>query len=179
MKAAANIMRGIFTTMKNRHMGGFLFISMALLASISAHAKYQTLEESYTRLPEDHKCIEVSYDDAQRLMKIAAAEAGDQGPEGQLLVMRVVWNRVKSPNFPDTIEGVLSQKSQFETYRNGMYENAEPNIDSHLALAEFEKNLDPDKNIIGFETVANEGALLQYFDYAYTVGNHDFYKLKR
>ena len=159
-------------------MGGALFISLTLFASISASAKYKTLEERYTRLPEDHKCIEVSYDDAQRLMKIAAAEAGDQGTEGQLLIMRVVWNRVKSPNFPDTIEGVLSQRSQFETYRNGMYKNAEPNVDSHLALAEFEKNLNADTEVIGFETVSNQGALLEYFDYAYTLGNHDFYREK-
>lgn len=164
--------------MNNKYMGGALFISLTLFASISASAKYKTLEESYTRLPEDHKCIEVSYDDAQRLMKIAAAEAGDQGTEGQLLIMRVVWNRVKSPNFPDTIEGVLSQRSQFETYRNGMYKNAEPNVDSHLALAEFEKNINADTEVIGVETVSNQGALLEYFDYAYTLGNHDFYREK-
>lgn len=91
---------------------------MALFASISASAKYKTQEESYTLLPEDHKCIEVTYEDARRLMKIAAAEAGNQGPEGQLLVMRVVWNRVLSPHFPDTVQGVISQRGQFQTYKN-------------------------------------------------------------
>lgn len=163
----------------NNVWGGALFISMALFASISASAKYQTQVESYTLLPEDHKCIEVSYEDALRLMKIAAAEAGNQGPEGQLLVMRVVFNRVKSPNFPDTIQGVISQKSQFETYLNGTYQKTEPNIDSHIALAEFEKNINADTEIIGFETTANEGALLKYFDYAYTFGDHDFYIWKK
>lgn len=171
-------MRGKNTKMNKFLMGGFLFLSLATISSMSANAKFRTQEDFYTLEPEENKVIEVSYDDAQRLMRIAAAEAGDQGVKGQLLIMRVVWNRKLSPIFPDTIEGVLSQKSQFQTYTNGMYENAEPNADTHLALAEFEKNLDPDKKIIGFETVANQGALLQYFDFAYTYGNHDFYKLK-
>lgn len=159
----------------NNIWGGALFISMALFASISASAKYKTQEESYTLLPEDHKCIEVTYEDARRLMKIAAAEAGNQGPEGQLLVMRVVWNRVLSPHFPDTVQGVISQRGQFQTYKNGTYQQTEPNLDSHKALAEFEKNINADTEIIGFETVSNEGALLAYFDYAYTLGDHDFY----
>lgn len=79
--------------------------------------------------------IQISYEDAQRLMKIAFAEAGSQGVEGQLRVMQVVWNRVQSPEYPDTIEKVISQPFQFETFTNGMYEDAEPNTDSHLALA--------------------------------------------
>lgn len=164
--------------MYKKVLWGGILLSLAIVSPITTHAKIKTHEESYTIYPGHEKTIELSYEDANKLMKIAKAEAGNQGIKGQLLVMRVVWNRVKSPNFPDTVEGVLSQKSQFESYSNGSYQKAEPDTDTHLALAEFEKNNDPDTEIIGFETVVNKGALLKYFDYAYTFGDHDFYKEK-
>lgn len=119
--------------------------------------------------------IEVSYEDAQMLMKIAQAEAGNQGIKGMASVMRVVLNRVSSEDYPDTIEEVIKQPYQFESYANGMFENAEPSTDCHLALAQVERGLSADKEIIGFETVKNGESLKRYFDYAYTIKDHNFY----
>lgn len=122
--------------------------------------------------------IEVSYEDAQMLMKIAQAEAGNQGIEGMSSVMRVVLNRVMSDEFPDTVEEVIKQPYQFESFNNGSYENAEPSTDCHLALAQVERGLSADKEIIGFETVENGESLTRYFDYAYTIKDHNFYVTK-
>lgn len=122
--------------------------------------------------------IEVSYEDAQMLMKIAQAEAGNQGVEGMAAVMRVVLNRVMNDNYPDTIEEVIKQPYQFESYANGMFENAEPSTDCHLALAQVERGLSADKEIIGFETVENGESLKRYFEYAYTIKDHNFYMEK-
>lgn len=119
--------------------------------------------------------IEVSYEDAQMLMKIAQAEAGNQGIEGMSAVMCVVLNRVMNDNYPDTIEEVIKQPYQFESYTNGMFDNAEPSTDCHLALAQVERGLSTDKEIIGFETVENGESLTRYFDYAYTIKDHNFY----
>ena len=52
----------------------------------------------------DMPIVEISYQDAQYLMHVAEAEAGNQGVEGMALVMQVVLNRVKSPKFPNTIK---------------------------------------------------------------------------
>lgn len=122
--------------------------------------------------------IEVSYEDAQNLMKIAQAEAGNQGVEGMAAVMRVVLNRVSSEDYPDTVEEVIKQPYQFESYANGMFENAEPSTDCHLALAQVERGLSADVEIIGFETVENGESLKRYFDYAYTIKDHNFYVTK-
>jgi N-acetylmuramoyl-L-alanine amidase len=124
------------------------------------------------------KVTEVSYEDAQMLMKIAQAEAGNQGIEGMSAVMRVVLNRVKNGDYPDTIEEVIKQPYQFESFNNGSYEKAEPSIDCHLALANVEKGMSADKEIIGFETVENGESLTRYFDYAYTIRDHNFYVRK-
>jgi N-acetylmuramoyl-L-alanine amidase len=48
------------------------------------------------------------------------AEAGNQGLEGKRLVADVILNRVDDPDFPDTIEGVITQPYAFTSYWNGM-----------------------------------------------------------
>lgn len=52
------------------------------------------------------------------IYKITFAEAGNQKEEGQRAVIEVILNRVLSDNFPNTVEEVLSQKSQFTTWKN-------------------------------------------------------------
>jgi len=122
--------------------------------------------------------LQVSYDDARRLMMIAEAEAGDQGIEGMLKVMEVVINRVDSKDYPDSIKEVIEQPYQFQPVTEGKYYITTPSVNAHLALAELEKNKNPDKDIIAFETVENSKTLEQYFDYAYTFRGHDFYVAK-
>lgn len=119
--------------------------------------------------------LQISQEDAERLLKIAEAEAGDQEIDGMLKVMQVVMNRVQSPEYPDTIEEVITQPHQFQTVENETYYTAVPSVKAHLALAELEKNLNPDTSIIAFEMITNSKSLERYFVYAYTFGGHDFY----
>ena len=123
--------------------------------------------------------IQISYEDAQRLMKIAYAEAGGEGIDGQLKVMQTVWNRVISDDYPDSIQSVIEQPSQFSSVENGHYASAEPTYETHLALAKFESGHYQDDELIGFETNTNGKVLLKYFDFYYVFGNHTFYKLKK
>lgn len=120
------------------------------------------------------QCVEISYDDAQCLMKIAQAEAGNQGIDGMALVMKTMLNRVEDEDFPDTVYGVVSQEGQFQTYANGRYEIAEPSLDAHMALAEIEEGLFDKDTVIAFEIAGNR-SLDKYFFYAFTLGGHDFY----
>ena len=61
--------------------------------------------------------ITVSEEDGELLAKILWAEANNQSFEGQKAVIEVIFNRVRSNAWPDTIEGVLSQKGQFATWK--------------------------------------------------------------
>lgn len=61
-------------------------------------------------------------DDSYRLAKIAMAEAEGEDTEGKALVILVVLNRVWSDEFPDTIEGVITEDTQFTAYGNGRYD---------------------------------------------------------
>ena len=121
--------------------------------------------------------IQLSYEDAQRLMNIAWAEAGNQGVIGQLKVCEVVVNRMYSENFPDTIQEVIEQPGQFSTVTNGIYQNAKPTWETHTALAILESNHDHDWSIYAFES-AGSNSLERYFDPLYQYGDHMFYTLK-
>lgn len=69
------------------------------------------------------------------LSHIVEAEAGNQGMDGKRLVVDVIFNRVMSDQFPNSVEEVLTQDGQFTTYINGAYELVEPSEDTHEAIA--------------------------------------------
>lgn len=119
------------------------------------------------------KTIEVSYEDAQELMKIASAEALNQGPDGMRFVMSVVINRVNSPDYPNTIHEVVHQSHQF--YTAGM-KAAEITPEVHQALSDLEMgNLVPE--IVAFEKKENS-SLDKFFSEAFDYRNHTFYTAK-
>lgn len=118
--------------------------------------------------------VEVTYEEAQELLKIAFCEAGNQGIDGQLYVMSVIINRVNSEEWPDNVHDVIHQKGQFAT--KGM-SKAEPTWETHYALAYLESgNLVPE--IIAFEKKDNN-ALDRYFSEAFAYRDHTFYTSKQ
>lgn len=62
---------------------------------------------------------EVRMDDLELLAVCVEAEAGNQGLTGKRMVVDVVLNRVDDPDFPDTIEGVISDQNAFTSYWDG------------------------------------------------------------
>lgn len=110
------------------------------------------------------------------LSRLIYAESGNQPLEGQMAVGNVVMNRVASPVYPNTVQGVLAQKNQFSTYKSGALANRTPNQSSVIAA----------KLVLdGGEVAETDGAL--YFDsssnswasrnreFAAVLGGHKFY----
>lgn len=123
--------------------------------------------------------IKISYPDAQLLMMLMSAEGLNQGIGGMVKIGNVVLNRVKSPDFPNTIQDVIYQSGQFECVTNGSIYNAQITPEVRQALCEIEKNKSNDTEIIAFETTVNGRVLQKYFHYLYTDGEHDFYIQKK
>ena len=86
----------------------------------------------------DPKIVEVSQEDAVRLMMLGQAEAGDTDPLSIAYVMKVVLNRCNDENFPNSIEEVIKQKVNdrysFSVIANGKYSETIPNVNAHYAL---------------------------------------------
>jgi N-acetylmuramoyl-L-alanine amidase len=120
---------------------------------------------------------EFTYQEAQMLMRIAQAEAGNQGKAGMKMIMAVVLNRTRDESFPDSIEGVIFQKHQFQPVSDGRYYKVELSPEVHEALADIERGEPIDESIVAFE-ITSSNSLDKYFSYAYTVGDHNFYKEK-
>lgn len=55
------------------------------------------------------------------LCRIVQAEAGGEDALGKQMVADVIINRVESPKFPDSVEGVVFQGTQFSPVRDGRY----------------------------------------------------------
>ncbi len=126
---------------------------------------------------EESKVYEFTYNEAQDLLKVAFAEAGNQGEEGMWLVMSVVINRKESDTFPDTIHDVIYQRIgkhyQFSTVANGSINRVEVSAECHAALTRIEQG-EVREDIIGFETL-NSSILDRYFDRAFEYKDHRFY----
>ena len=133
----------------------------------------EELPQEQPILDEYHPVNEFTYDEAQELLKIAYSEAGNQGENGQWLVMSVVINRVNDPDWPDSIHEVIHQSGQFHV--KGM-SVAEPTSDTHYALYRIESG-EVARGIIAFEKVGNN-ALDEYFEEVFEVKDHKFYVKK-
>ena len=70
----------------------------------------------------------------EMLARCVEAEAGNQGLEGKRLVVDVILNRVKDPEFPDTIREVISQPYHFSVYWNGAMDRAEVSEETWQAI---------------------------------------------
>lgn len=137
----------------------------------------QIIMDNLVRESEDKRVqgFEITYDEAQMLMKIAQAEAGCDGKDGMAMVMAVVLNRVEDDRFPDSIEEVIFQEHQFSPIADGRYEKAEPDVECHLALAEIERGEYDTVDALYFEN-ASQSWQASNCEYLGTVGHHRFYK---
>ena len=121
--------------------------------------------------------MEFTAEDAALLMRVAQAEAGNQGEEGMRLVMSVVLNRVSSSEFPNSIEEVIFQPHQFSSVSDGHFEKEEVfSTEVHEALARIQEG-DVEPEIVGFEVVSSD-ELDKYFASAFEYREHRFYTQK-
>lgn len=110
------------------------------------------------------------------LMKIAMAEAEDEDTKGKALVMRVVLNRVKSKEFPNSIRKVIYQERQFSPIANGRFDRVEPNEDCQKALDMIEEDgWDESKGALYFESKSDSTWHEDNLQFLFRHGCHYFY----
>ena len=152
--------------MKHRMMG--VLLGLAILC----HPVQCCAADAVFPRTHEIKVNEFSYDDAQLLMGIAEAEAGNQGSDGMWLIMSVVLNRVNSSEFPNNIHDVIYQQSQF--YAKGIGKT-EITPECHEALARIEMG-EVAPEIVAFEKTTSK-TLDKYFSSAFEYRDHKFYTL--
>jgi N-acetylmuramoyl-L-alanine amidase len=83
-----------------------------------------------------------SSNDLYLLAKCVYAEARGEPYVGQVAVAAVILNRVKNPNFPNTIYGVVYQPWAFTAVHDGQI-NLEPNATAYKAAQDALNGWDP------------------------------------
>lgn len=80
--------------------------------------------------------------DTLLLARLIYGEGRGEPFEGQVAIGAVVLNRVKSPDFPDTIEGVIFQEGAFDAVADGQFDLV-PNETAFLAAEAALDGWDP------------------------------------
>ncbi len=136
---------------------------------------YQVLERTGMTLSEH---------DYQILCRIVEAEAGGEDINGRILVANVILNRMESPIFPGTVEGVVFQKSggtfQFSPIRDGRYYRVKVSDETIEAVERALLGEDYSEGALYF--VSRKGAApdkMRWFDNHLTrlfqYGGHEFF----
>ena len=110
-----------------------------------------------------------TYTDKELFERVVEAEAGNQDLKGKRLVAAVIYNRVASEEFPDTIREVLTEPKQFSTVSNGSINRVEISVETKQAI-QLEENYRTDPEILYFNSGPVSGK------YAYTYKGHKFGK---
>lgn len=98
-----------------------LLLAGLIAACTMLCVQIQNFTETVYAKSQSEKELEAElYCDSLELLAICVqAEAGNQGLTGRRMVADVILNRVDDPDFPDTIEGVITQRYQFSSYWDG------------------------------------------------------------
>ena len=118
-------------------------------------------------------------DEVYWLSRIIQAEAGGEPILGKLAVGTVVLNRVKSPDFPNSVYGVIFDRAggvQFTPTANGTVYNAPSTESVAAAKLCLEGTSVSDKVLFFLNTDISESFwIVGNREYVMSVGNHDFY----
>ncbi|MGN0465269.1 MAG: cell wall hydrolase [Lachnospiraceae bacterium] len=129
--------------------------------------------------------IKISYGDYEIMQRIVEAEATGLDEKSKILVANVLFNRVRSPEFPNTIEEVVFQEVngvvQFQPISDGRYETVEIKDDTVDAVNKAILGVDYSKGALYF--LARSGSRkssITWFDqnltWLFEYEGHEFYK---
>ena len=88
--------------------------------------------------PETIEGLGITQDELELMALCVEAEAGNQELDGKRMVADVILNRVDDPDFPDTIEGVITQPYHFSSYWDGGMERAGEPSEETIRAVEME-----------------------------------------
>lgn len=95
------------------------------------------------------KLIYITDDDIYLMAQIVYAESRSEPYDGKVAVASVILNRLKSPEFPKSIKGIIKQKNAFSCLKNGEI-NVIPDKASYAAVLDALKGKDPTNNAVFF-----------------------------
>jgi len=87
-------------------------------------------------IEENKPAYTITLEERELLAKLLYCEARGESYDCQKAVISVVMNRVRSSEFPNTINSVIYQKNQFEPVALGLLDKAQPSKTQYDAIDE-------------------------------------------
>ena len=129
--------------------------------------------------------LTMSDQDYETLLKIVEAEAGGEDTKGKILVANVIFNRIKSPNFPSTVTEVVWQNTggsiQFSPTADGRIHTVTVSQDTREAVNRAIDGEDYSQGALYFMNRGrSESGAISFFDgkltYLFSHDGHEFFK---
>ena len=112
--------------------------------------------------------------DLEVLSRAIYAEGRGEPYEGQVAIGAVILNRVDSPDFPNTIPGVVYQTGAFDAVRDGQI-NLTPNETAYSAAKDALNGWDPTGGALYYWNPATATSRwIWSVPITYSIGNHVF-----
>lgn len=131
--------------------------------------------------------IDLKKAEIEILQRIVEAEATGEDVKGKMLVANVILNRVKDESFPDTVEGVVFQKSgstyQFSPIKDKRYWSVKISEDTIKAVDRVLQGEDSSQGALYFSARQRaDKNSMKWFDnnlkFLFQYGGHEFFKNK-
>lgn len=100
------------------------------------YTEYKEIKKMYSAWLDEEKTIYSTFarSELDFLFQIVEAEVTGEGYfQSKVNVASVIFNRIKSDEFPDTLTSVLKEKYQFSTYSDGRYKKVKVTEETILA----------------------------------------------
>ncbi len=176
--------RYFYTVGRVREINGELYVPIEPLVKALNSYVSKNSQGAYTVRSGDTRLLKSAErfyreDEVYWLARIISAEARGEGLQGKMAVGNTVLNRTRSPQFPNTIYGVIFDKKygvQFAPTSNGTIYNtptAESVIAAKMCLEGYSIS---NKILYFFNPKYTSGTWVrENREYAFTLGNHVFY----
>lgn len=111
----------------------------------------------------------ITQEEYELLLSLVYCEGNTESIECQMAILQVVFNRLESSDFPNTIHDVVFQEGQFEPVKNGILENAKPNVKNAKALGRVLRGekVVPSNVLYFWATDVNASSSRAWFDNMY------------
>ncbi len=122
----------------------------------------------------------VTDDEVYLMAQTVFAESRSESFQGKVAVASVILNRVKNPNFPHSIEGVIKQKNAFSCVKDGRI-YVIPDESCYAAVLSALKGNDPTSEAVFYynpKTATSVWMKNISKKNATTIGNHVFFATK-
>ena len=140
-------------SLSNEHVTKNNYIELTEMASNSPNPEAEQSSNSNNEViavfQSSNSTISLTKDDIYLMSQVVYAESKGEPFDGKIAVASVILNRTTDSQFPDTINGVITQKNAFSCVRNGKIDVV-PDGDSYNAVLKAIEGYDPTDEALYF-----------------------------